>query len=58
MNTMDSNESRWIRCPICSGKTRTKVYSDTVLVRFPLFCPKCKNECLIDVVKLKMVVSK
>ena len=27
-------ELRWIHCPICNGKTRTKVYSDIVLVRF------------------------
>ena len=40
------------------GKTRTKVYEDTVLIKFPLYCPKCKTEILIDVVKLKMVISK
>lgn len=51
-------DSLWIRCPICGGKTRTKVYEDTVLVNFPLFCPKCKKEIRIDVVKLKMVISK
>ena len=52
------DDSLWVRCPACCGKTRTKVYADTVLVRFPLFCPKCKKEIKIDVVKLKMVVSK
>lgn len=51
-------ESLWVRCPICDGKTRTKVYADTVLVKFPLFCPKCKKEIRIDVVQLKMVISK
>ena len=51
-------ESLWIRCPICKGKTRTKVYEDTVLVKFPLYCPRCKQEIRIDVVKLKMVLSK
>ncbi len=51
-------ESLWIRCPICKGKTRTKVYEDTVLVNFPLYCPRCKQEIRIDVVKLKMVLSK
>ncbi|MCU7653714.1 cysteine-rich KTR domain-containing protein [Acutalibacter sp. LFL-21] len=50
--------SSWIRCPICGGKTRTKVYEDTVLVKFPLYCPKCKKELRIDVVKLKLVLSK
>lgn len=54
----DQNVSMWVHCPICNGKTRTKVYADTVLVKFPLFCPKCKKEIKIDVVKLKMVISK
>lgn len=49
--------SLWIPCPICSNKTRTKVYENTVMINFPLFCPKCKKETLINVVKLKMVVS-
>jgi len=47
-----------VDCPICGGKTRTKVYWDTVLVRFPLYCPKCKKETRIDVIQLKMVLSK
>ena len=50
-------ESRWVPCPICKAKTRTKVYEDTVLVKFPLYCPKCKKEYRINVVKLKMVLS-
>lgn len=54
----DKIDSKWIHCPICDGKTRTKVYADTVMVKFPLFCPKCKKEIKIDVVKLKMVISK
>lgn len=55
---MNTQKSLWILCPICRGKTRSKVYEDTVLVRFPLFCPKCQKEMLVDVVKLKMVLSK
>ena len=52
------NCSRWVCCPICGGKTRTKVYEKTVLVKFPLYCPKCKKEICIDVVQFKMVISK
>ena len=51
-------DSLWVRCPVCHAKTRVKVNSETVLIKFPLFCPKCKHETLIDVVKLKMVASK
>lgn len=57
MENVQSN-SLWIPCPICGNKTRTKVYEDTVLIKFPLFCPKCRRETCIDVVKLKMVISK
>ena len=50
-------ESKWVHCPICRSKTRTKVYEDTAVVNFPLFCPKCKNETLVDIIQLKMVVK-
>ncbi|MFR3325388.1 MAG: cysteine-rich KTR domain-containing protein [Oscillospiraceae bacterium] len=52
------NDSLWVPCPICGCKTRTKVNEDTVMINFPLFCPKCKKETLINVVKLKMTVCK
>ncbi len=28
-----------------------------MLVRYPLFCAKCRQESLVDVVKMKMVLS-
>ena len=51
-------ESLWVSCPICDSKTRVKVYEYTVLINCPLFCPWCKKETVINVVKLKMVISK
>ncbi len=50
-----SEEYYWLRCPICKGKTRIKVKEDTVLLNFPLYCPKCKKETIINVVKLRMI---
>ena len=47
----------WVRCPSCGNKTRIKVYEDTVLLNFPLFCPKCKRQTIINVVKMKTVIS-
>lgn len=38
------NESRWIHCPICNRKTRTKMYADTAMFNFLLYCPKYKKE--------------
>lgn len=51
------DDSRWIRCPICNSKTRTRVYADTVMFNFPLFCPKCKKETRIDVMQMKMAIK-
>lgn len=53
---MDANTSEWIRCPVCGSKTRDKMRKDTILKNFPLFCPKCKHENLINVIDLKMIV--
>lgn len=46
----------WVRCPICNAKTRTKVYKDSVLLKFPLYCPKCKIISGVSIVNLKLVV--
>ena len=43
-----SNQS-WVLCPICNNKTRIKIRKDTQLIHFPLFCPKCKNESLVNI---------
>lgn len=49
-------ETKWIKCPICGNKTRDKIRTDTIIKNFPLFCPKCKKESLIDVEKLNITV--
>ena len=40
---------KWILCPECKAKTRTQVLEDTELKNFPLFCPKCKKNFIINV---------
>ena len=40
--------SEWIRCPVCNNKTRDRIRKDTILKNYPLYCPKCKQECLIS----------
>ena len=57
MNNEQEN-AKWVFCPICGCKTRTKVYEDTVMYNFPLYCPKCKTEVRVDILQLKMTVSK
>ncbi len=49
-------KNEWVICPICQSKTRTKIRSDTALHNFPLFCPKCKSETLINAEKLNITV--
>ena len=49
---------KWILCPVCGGKTRDRIREDTELKNFPLFCPKCKQESLVDVKQLNVTVVK
>lgn len=51
-------ETQWIFCPNCGSKTRDKMRKDTELKNFPLFCPKCKKETLINVIDFKLSVIK
>lgn len=51
-------KEKWILCPICGGKTRTKIREDTELKEYLLFCPKCKQETLIDVRNLQIIIIK
>ena len=46
----------WILCPACGHKTRNKIREDTVLINYPLYCPKCKKESLIRAEKLHITV--
>jgi transcription elongation factor Elf1 len=48
----------WILCPVCGNKTRIKIRFDTVLENFPLFCPKCKQETMINVKQLNISIIK
>lgn len=48
----------WIRCPICGSKTRDRIRSDTIMKNYPLYCPKCKQETLINVKELQVTVIK
>lgn len=48
----------WLLCPICGGKTRDKIRTDTVLINYPLYCPKCKQGTLINARKLHITVIK
>ena len=48
----------WIYCPNCNNMTRIKIRLDTELINFPLFCPKCRHETLINVKCGKIAIIK
>ena len=50
--------SSWIICPVCGGKTHNQVREDTILINYPLFCPKCKQVTLIDVKEFNISLTK
>ena len=51
-------QEKWLLCPVCGNKTRLKLREDTVLENFPLYCPKCKQETLINVQQMNMSIIK
>ena len=51
-------QSNWILCPVCGNKTRTMIRENTELKNFPLYCPKCKQEYLINAKELHITVIK
>lgn len=51
-------KTEWIRCPVCANKTRDRIREDTVLKNYPLYCPKCKRETLVEVMNLVVMPIK
>lgn len=49
MKTETEMKMEWIFCPVCHNKTRLKLRRDTVISNFMLYCPKCRQENLINV---------
>lgn len=48
------NNSEWVLCPVCNSKTRNRIREDTEVINFPLYCPKCKQESLINIKDFKI----
>lgn len=53
---MMNMKTEWILCPICGRKTHDKIREDTEIKNFPLYCPKCKQETLINAKDLQITV--
>ena len=48
VNVMREPDEKWVFCPVCGAKTRLRLLRSTVLRDFPLFCPKCRQERVIN----------
>lgn len=51
---MSTADERRVLCPVCGAKTRLRILQRTVLRDFPLFCPKCRQESMINVQNLQI----
>ena len=53
-------KTEWILCPVCGNKIRTMIQENTEMRNFPLYCPMCKKETIINVqdMKITLAVSK
>ena len=43
-----TEQRQWVYCPCCGAKTRLQLLKQTELRSFPLFCPKCRRETVIN----------
>lgn len=50
-------ERKWMFCPCCGVKTRLQLVRQTELRSFPLFCPKCRKETMIDARHFRVSVA-
>ena len=51
-------KEKFILCPVCGNKTRVQIREDTELKNFPLFCPKCHKQTLINAKQLNITKQK
>lgn len=52
---MNNKQYQWVPCPICGGKTRTKIRPYTEVKKLIVFCPKCKRESVVDIKHMEVV---
>ncbi len=57
MKETETPKSYWVKCPTCKERTCTKIYEDSLLLRFPLYCKRCKKEIAVDIIHCKIYAS-
>lgn len=48
----------WLLCPVCGKKTRDRIRENTVLVNYPLYCPKCGQTTIIHAKDFHVTTAK
>ena len=48
IETNNRGSRRWASCPVC-GKNVYQLLPNTVAHNWPLYCPRCKRETIIDI---------
>ena len=54
MSNEERNTKQFVFCPNCGALTTIGIYKDTVLINYPLCCPECQKETLINIIRLQM----
>lgn len=54
MSNEERNTKQFVFCPNCGALTTIGIYKDTVLINYPLCCPECQTETLINIIRLQM----
>lgn len=49
-------KTEWMLCPVCGAKTHDRMREDTILENYPIYCPKCKQETLVEAKDLLITV--
>ena len=52
-----AGERQWVLCPRCGAKTRLQLLRETELKAFPLFCPKCRCESVVNIKNFRMEIN-
>lgn len=47
-------KDHWLVCPLCQRNLQIKIYEDTVLLNFPVYCASCRKEMIINVVECRL----
>lgn len=49
---------KWVYCPVCNNKTRTKIRFETTAKSLPVYCAKCKHAFLAEIKPGYNVITK